>query len=80
MNKRGAGVVFILISAILLSSKYISAAIFGSGVTSWDKDLYQHMLSYIGTPLNTVSIISLLIGIAYICWAEYEALKTKKSI
>lgn len=80
MNKRGAGVVFILISAILLSSKYISAAIFGSAVTSWDKDLYQHMLSYIGTPLNTVSIISLLIGIAYICWAEYEALKTKKSI
>lgn len=79
MNKRGAGVFFILISAILFSAKYISAAIFGSGVTSWDNELFQSMLSYIGTPLNTLSFLALLIGIVYICWAEYEALKTKQS-
>lgn len=79
MNKRGTGAVFILISAILFSAKYISAAIFGSGVTSWDQQLFQSMLSYIGTSLNTLSILALLIGIAYICWAEYEALKPKKT-
>lgn len=80
MNKRGTGVIFILISAILFSAKYISAAIFGSGVTSWDNELFQSMLSYIGSPLNTLSILALLIGIAYICWAEYEDIRAKKSI
>ena len=77
MNKRGAGVSFIAISALLFSTKYITAAIFGSNVVSWDKELFQAMLSYTGSPLNTLSIVALVIGIGYVCWAEYEELKSK---
>ncbi|MEU5512771.1 MULTISPECIES: hypothetical protein [Terrabacteria group] len=80
MNKRGAGVIFIVISAILICSKYIAAAIFGSNVNTWDEEMFQYLLSYIGSTLNTLSICALLIGIAYICWAEYEGIKSKKSI
>lgn len=36
MNKRGAGVSFCFMATILFSIRYISAAIFGSGVSSWD--------------------------------------------
>lgn len=79
MNKRGTGVIFILISAILFSTKYISAAIFGSGVASWDEELFRSMLSYIGTPLSTFSILALLVGAAYICRGEFEDIKFRKT-
>ncbi|WP_432352065.1 hypothetical protein [Sporosarcina sp. A2] len=78
MSRRGIGISFIAISAFLLSVKYISAAIFGSGVSSWDEDLFSSMLSYVGKPLSTFSLLSLIIGTAYIVWGEYEELKLKK--
>lgn len=81
MNKRGTGVAFITIAAFLFSAKYISAAIFGSGVSSWDEEIFNAMLSYVGSPLNTYSLISLIIiiiGITYIAWGEYEGFVIKK--
>lgn len=78
MSKRGTGVAFIAIAALLFSSKYISAAIFGSGILEWHKDLFNEFLSYVGSPLSICSIISLIIGIAYIAWGEYEEYKMKK--
>lgn len=59
MNKRGTGVASIAISTFLFSAKYISEAIFGSGVSSWDEDLFNAMLSYVGSPLSICSIHSL---------------------
>ncbi len=78
MNKRGTGVAFIAIAAFLFSAKYISAAIFGSGVLSWNDELFNAMLTYVGSPLNISSIVALMIGIAYIAWGEYEEFKSKK--
>lgn len=72
MNKRGTGVMFIAIAAFLFSAKYLSAAIFGSGVVSWDEELFNAMLSYIGNPLSICSILALIIGVTYIAWGEYE--------
>ncbi|MTI49909.1 MAG: hypothetical protein FH761_18925 [Firmicutes bacterium] len=70
MNKRGTGVIFILIAALLYCTKFISAAIFGSGVSSWSPNLYSAMLSYIGNSLNIWSIIAIVIGIFYLIWEE----------
>ena len=78
MNRRGTGVIFCLISALLFIAKYISAAIFGSGVASWDGDLFYAMLSYIGKRLSICSIIALLVGVAYLIWAEVEVKEKKK--
>lgn len=78
MNKRGTGVAFIAIAAFLFSAKYICAAIFGSGVLSWNEELFNAMLTYVGSPLNVGGIIALIIGIAYLAWGEYEEFKSKK--
>ena len=78
MSKRGTGVAFIAIAAFLFSAKYISAAIFGSGLASYNEELFNAMLSYIGNPLSICSIIALLLGLAYIAWGEYEEFTMKK--
>ncbi|QOY38142.1 hypothetical protein AWH56_011740 [Anaerobacillus isosaccharinicus] len=77
MSKRGTGVAFIAISALLISSKYISASIFGSGVVSWNKSLYEAMLGYVGNTLSNFSLLAFITGIAYIVWEEYEDWKNK---
>ena len=78
MGKRGSGIALIAISAFLISTKYISAAIFGSGVSGWSQDLFDGMLSYVGITLNIFSVLSLLVGILYIVWGEYEELKRQR--
>ncbi|WP_213423858.1 hypothetical protein [Bhargavaea massiliensis] len=78
MGKRGAGIAFIAISAFLISTKYISAAIFGSGVSSWSQELFDGMLSYLGYTLNIFSVLSLLVGILYLVWGEYKELKRQR--
>ncbi|RSL28808.1 hypothetical protein D7Z54_34535 [Salibacterium salarium] len=77
MSKRGTGVAFIAISAFLISSKYISASIFGSGVSSWSESLYDNMLGYVGNTLSIFSLFAFIIGTAYIVWGEYEDWKNK---
>lgn len=47
MNRRGAGVVFCLIAAVLFSARYIAAAIFMSGAQSWDGMLFAYGLESI---------------------------------
>jgi hypothetical protein len=72
MNRRGAGVVFCFIAAFLIVAKFISAAIFGSNISTWGEDLFSAMLQYTGPTLVVLSIISLLIGIVYLILAERE--------
>lgn len=72
MNKRGAGVVFCLLAGLLFAARYITAAIFMSNVSSWDKELFAAGLEYQGNGLLIFSVISLLAGIAYLIWAEIE--------
>lgn len=78
MKRRGTGVAFIAISAFLISTKYISAAIFGSGVVNWYEELFNRMLEYVGNFLSNLSLVSLIIGIGYIIWGEYDEFKAKK--
>jgi hypothetical protein len=72
MNRRGTGVLFCGIAALLFAARYISAAIFGSGVSFWDARLFNHMLDYMGNGLIIGSVISLLVGVAYLIWAEIK--------
>jgi hypothetical protein len=70
MNRRATGVVFIAIAAFLFATRYIAAAIFGSGVRSWEAGLFDAMLAYVGPELPILSAVSLLIGIVYLIRAE----------
>lgn len=78
MTKRGAGVSFIAISASLISCKYISAALFGSGLSSWSGELFNAMLANVGNTLENWSIAALLIGILYIASGEYDEWKVSR--
>ena len=72
MNNKGIGAVFCLISAILMSARYLSAAIYMSGVSSWSDDMFDVGLSYVGAPLMVASIAALLAGIAFLAFGLFN--------
>lgn len=78
MNNKGVGVIFCLISAILMCTRYLSAAIFLSGATCWDAKLFASGLEYVGTPLLVAAIIALIIGIVFLGCGVYQDIKGKK--
>ena len=48
MNKRTAGVMFCLIAGVLFAIRYIVAALFMSGVSSWNAMIFAAGLEYQG--------------------------------
>ena len=77
MNNKGIGAVFCLISAILISAKYMSAAIFMSNITSWDEDLFASGLENVGPLLSDASLVALIIGILFLGYGIYQDIKEK---
>lgn len=75
MGKRGVGAIFCLIAAVLFSTRYVAAAVFMSGVSSWNGMLFAAGLKYVGSPLITLSIVSFIIGVGYLVWAEVSEKK-----
>jgi len=78
MNNKGVGAVFCFISALLMATRYVSAALFMSNVTSWGADLFQSGLSYVGLPLKIASIIALIAGIVFLGCGIYQDIKNVK--
>lgn len=72
MNNKGIGAIFCLISAILMSARYIAAAIFMSNVMSWDSSLFQAGLSYVGSPLKVTAIIAFIAGICFLVYGVFR--------
>ena len=62
------GLGFCAIAAFLFAARYICAAIFGSGVTSWSASLFRSMYKYVGSGLSTAAGIALLVGLVYLVW------------
>lgn len=78
MKNKGIGTIFYLISAILMSTRYIAAAIFMSGVSSWNSVLFAGGLEYVGSPLKVASILALVVGIMFLAVGIYQDLKKWK--
>lgn len=71
MNRRGAGVSFCFIAALLFLAWYIAAAIYLSNMPGeWGHDIFVRGLAYVGDSLKTLSVLSLIAGIAYLLLAE----------
>ncbi len=70
MTRRGTGVALIAVAALLYATRYVCAAIFGSGLSSHSMDLFRAMLQYVGPELSRLSAVSLVAGLAYLAWAE----------
>jgi uncharacterized PurR-regulated membrane protein YhhQ (DUF165 family) len=75
MSRRGAGVVFIGFATLLFSTRFVCAAIWGSGFSSWNAEHFQSLLTYVDQGLTTASLIALVIGGIYILWAEIGDLR-----
>ncbi len=70
MNRRGAGVSFCIIATFLFSVRYITAAIYGSGISTLSSELFNNMLIYVGNTPVILSIISLAVNLIYLVKAE----------
>lgn len=70
MNRRGAGIALLLVATILHSTRYLSAAIFGSGLSNWNRGLFATMLQYVGPNLAIWGYAALGAGVAYLVWGE----------
>lgn len=80
MSRRTTGTILLFISALLYATRYLSAAIFGSGISSWSQELFQAMLINVGKGPVTFSVISLIAGLVYLVWAEAEAGRTRNEV
>ena len=72
MNKRAVGGLFIFLAALFICTKFISAAIYSSSEAPWSSGTFNDQLHEIGTTLNILSIVSLVIGIVYLYFAERD--------
>lgn len=70
LTRRGVGLGFIAIAAFLYSVRFVCAAIFGSGASSWDAEFFRALYAYVGSGLTTAAVVALVAGIAFIVFGE----------
>ncbi|URN93827.1 MAG: hypothetical protein NAG76_18645 [Candidatus Pristimantibacillus lignocellulolyticus] len=70
--KNTIGIIFICISAFLYGIWYLSAAIYGSGMSSWSRDLFKSMLEYVGPGPLILSCISLITGLVILLYSNLK--------
>ena len=75
MNNKGVGAIFCLISSILISAKYISAAMFVSGATAVDAVLFKAGWEYVGPFLTVAAFFALVVGILFLGYGLYQEIK-----
>ena len=63
MSRRITGVILIGISAFLYGTRFIAAAIWGSGFSSWNADNFRSLLGYVDQGLTPWSIAALVLGL-----------------
>lgn len=72
MSRRTSGTLLIVVAAFLYSTRYLSAAVFGSSLTNWSAELFAAMLQYVGRELIIWSVVALVAGLVYLIWAEVD--------
>ena len=75
MNNKGVGAVFCLIAALLTAARYMTAAIFMSGVLSWDGELFRAGLEYIGPALPIAAWAALAAGVVFLAVGVLQDVK-----
>jgi hypothetical protein len=75
MSRRTTGISFIIISAFLYATRFVAAAIWGSGFSSWNTENFLALLGYVDQGLTTWSVVALVVGLIYLAWGEIEAIR-----
>lgn len=79
MQRRVVGAILVLAAAILYCTRYLAAALLGSSLTTLNNAIFEMQLLFVGNHLTTLSILSLIVGIGYLIWAEIEHIVSKKN-
>ena len=66
MNNKGVGSIFCMIAAILMGSRYVTAAIYMSNTSTWSPELFNNSLEYTGPVLQIAAIVALVLGLCFI--------------
>ena len=77
MGKRVTGGLLVLAAAVLSSAWYLCAAIFMTGVSSWNAELFRAGLNYVGSFLPIMALLLLCTGVAMIASASLDDWKKK---
>lgn len=72
MSRRTTGTILLLVAAFLFATRYVVAAIYGSGMPGWSGENFRALLQYIGPDLIIGSVVTLSLGVVYLLWAEIE--------
>lgn len=75
MNKRLTGAVFCLIAAMLYCCRYICAAIYMAGLSTWSSD---YGLENVSNSFTVFACVALAAGIFYLVRAEIEDRKSDR--
>lgn len=78
MENKIVGAIFCFMSAVLISARYISVAIFMSGVVSWNAALFATALEYVGPFLAIAAGVAFIIGILFLGYGLYQDIKKMK--
>ena len=77
MNNKGVGAVFCLIAAILMSARYLTAAVFMSSIGTWSAELFRSSLEYTGPWLLILAVVALLAGVCFLASGIVRDRKSK---
>ena len=77
MDRRIFGVIFLAIGAALYASRFVCAAIYGSGMASQSHELFEHIYDYVGFGLSGLALAFFALGGAYLLWGELESADKK---
>ena len=66
MNNKGVGAIFCLIAAILVSVRYIAAAIYVGGAATISEEVFNAGLTSVGPTLQIAAIVALVIGVCFL--------------
>ena len=66
MSNKGVGAIFCLIASILMGVRYLTAAIFMSGISTWSPELFASGLAYCGPVLLYLAIVAAVIGVCFL--------------
>ncbi|TYS89924.1 hypothetical protein [Rossellomorea aquimaris] len=75
MNKQIIGSIFFLMTTILYSTKYITAAIAGADNGAWGEKDFVLYLSFTPSIFNVFIYFTMLIGIIYFVWGISDSKK-----
>jgi hypothetical protein len=66
MSRRSTGTIFIFTSAFLYGIRYLSAALLGSESFNGTEEMFNVLLTSVGTRLVFLSTLTLIVGIVYL--------------